>query len=306
MNQFLGTHEWTEFDPKTLSEEGKSDKEIREKLEEKKAIQDSCSTAIKCFIKRHLVNKQDLIILHEVPDVIAMEMKGDGINKWLNVDEKAIIKYECLLPYSTAISPNFHTLAIFMKGKYEYNETYTNYVPTKFAYKGSGFRNRIIALNPKNKKSPIICGVHVCSDKNESPVYFESLIGLHNKFTENKATKIYYIGDFNAFIPNIINKRKMHDFMALGLEDYWLASGKSNNSPTHLEGARLDYVLTYNKSQFKNLGAYRNYFNTYEMIVDPENIVEMSKKSEPLLSDHSAIIIGTPTELKPFRKGDKK
>ncbi|MBQ8966906.1 endonuclease/exonuclease/phosphatase family protein [Ruminococcus sp.] len=288
VNQFLRTRNWTEFDEEALKKSGKSDEEIQEIRREKENIQNECSKEIKCLIKkRYAAKEQDLIFLHEVPNDLAWKIQ-ENVNRWLDLNDN---KYECLLPYKTAPKTHFQTLAIFMEGKYEYNETYTNNVEIKFAFNGTGFRNRILALNPKNKKSEIICGVHVPPDEKECPVYYESLIGLHNKFKEAKAKTIYYIGDFNAFLPNKINKRKMHDLMALGLEDYWLATGNSNNSPTHLFGERIDYVLAYRNSRFKNLEDYQKYFNKYEMTVDPKDIADKGNRKESLLSDHSAIIL---------------
>jgi endonuclease/exonuclease/phosphatase family metal-dependent hydrolase len=121
---------------------------------------------------------------------------------------------------------------------------------------------------------------------------WDSLISLYKNFP--KELPVICVGDFNTYTAGRINKRRMYEFMSYGLVDFWLEKGKSHNTDTFNAGTRIDYALVTDKD-------YSALAKKYDMEVD-----DSTRTGVEPLSDHSAIIIGTPTELKPFRKGDKK
>jgi hypothetical protein len=141
-----------------------------------------------------------------------------------------------------------------------------------------------------------IVALHAPLEELDCVPFWDSLIRFHRYLHSD--IPIYYIGDMNAFLPNKLQKRKMHEFMAEGVEDYWLGTGKSNNSPTHIKGQRLDYVLVSNV-RLEKLYQYKDFFNKSEMIYEPKDISDKTQKDG--LSDHSAIMLGTPSELEPFK-----
>ena len=226
-------------------------------------------------ISRCLKRLDDVVILHEVP-----ALDDTVINKLKDFCKD---KYQLLRPLAGNNARNFETVVICkLSAKmpvYELDETYRQSVYSVF----ENYLNRIIVVHSQ-KKDKLIVGIHIPMNCAE---YWDSLIKLHSLLPKDRP--IIYIGDINTFKPNTINKRKMYEFMSKGLVDFWLEKGKTHTEQTFKDGSRLDYVFITGKHCNKYRFEVHNYDN---------------KEVMGELSDHSALMLGLPKELEPFKKGD--
>lgn len=193
------------------------------------------------FIKNHILTKDDLLILHEVP-----------FNK---EDSERIVYKELeqfcadnefeILPTPNEKQCHFKTVAIFKKGAYKTEATYGSMKFTDYA-------NRIIAVEKVGTEfDEIIIGLHIpvaCD------ILWNNVISLHKKLPKNK--RIIYAGDFNTYISGTDNKNAFYKLLSEGLVDVWLEKGNPHTKETYIkktsdEKARLDYILMTGKDFYE-------------------------------------------------------
>lgn len=220
----------------------------------------------KC-IMRYLSEKEDLLILHEVPDKrrnhILKELKS-----FCTVHELEIIE-----PIGTA--GYFKTIAICRKDTYRrcsYYDADLFVTPDGDAI----YSNRIVAVEHVSSPDEIIIGLHIPVDAKE---LWKCLRKAHRKLLKGRNEKtIIYAGDLNTFVPGTVNKRMLYRFMAEGLVDVWLEKGKPHTRPTYMHNGtpeRLDYILMTGKD-----------FSSDKIDIEIED-----KVREDGYSDHSAITL---------------
>lgn len=112
----------------------------------------------------------------------------------------------------------------------------------------------------------IIYGTHIppCYDDN----FWNELFGFYNKYEDKK---IALIGDFNTV--NIKNRKRCLKLVCNGAIDAWIQKGNSNETPTIIDGGRLDCV-----------------FMTTSMYGDLNNI-QINPSPINNMTDHAALIV---------------
>lgn len=228
-------------------------------------------------IKNQLEPNDNLLILHEVPKADFNDLKNDSNYKdYLDIESPENKKNG---------RPDAVTIAVFYKGKYEVDETYKQCLLDIF----ESYNNRVIAVHKVGKYSETFVGVHcpengIASGGTTVINFWDGLEKFHMSMKKwDKA--LIYLGDFNTYNPNTLNKRRMYRFMSYGLVDFWLEKGESHNKATYNANTRIDYALVTDKD-------YSALAKKYDMEVNPDNIMEMIG---PQLSDHSAIILKEKT-----------
>lgn len=266
VNQFLKKGDWKKF-------QGKH----KEKIKIWQDIEDYYYT----YIREHLVDPEDLIVLHEVP-----YKKEEGYSSYsgeIKVTRSKSISdiyialekfcqnngFEILKPSED--DAFFITVAIFKKGAYR---KFSNIIEKTF----TEYANRIIVLERTAEHSnEIIIGLHIPA---KCEVFWNNLIAFHEKLPEDK--RIIYIGDLNTYDPDTINKKKFYEFLSKGLVDVWIENGNSHTKETFEGNTRIDYVLMTGKDFCKG---------KYKITID-----DTIRKQE--YSDHSAIIMQVSGEKK--------
>ena len=219
VNQFLKNYNWKNY-------QGKN----QEKMKIWQEIEDFYYN----YIKKHLIEPEDLIILQEVP--------------YNNSDIYTALEEFCENNGLEIIEPSkkgiIITIAICKKGEYR---KLTSIVDNTF----KDYLSRIIALE---RKDEIIIGVHI---PRYCPEFWDQLIELHEKLPKDKI--LIYIGDCNTYSPNTVNKNKLYEFLSKGLVDVWLESGNPHTKETFAGKTRVDCVFMTGKD-------FRT--DKYKMIID--------------------------------------
>ncbi len=259
VNQFLAKRNW---------------KELQGKFDEKNKIWEKIKDFYYSYITKHLLQPEDVVVLHEVPYIKETKYSYCGEINFKRSDSISEIytaleafchdnDFEILKPSTD--NTFFTTVAIFKKGAYKKS---SNDIIKKIFIQ---YAHRIIALERTvHNSKDIIIGLHIPIDGED---FWNYLRTVHKKLDKNK--RIIYVGDLNTYEPNTINKNHFYKFLSEGLIDVWLENGNPHTKETFDGKTRIDYVLMTGKD-FCN--------SKYEITID-DTIREQG------YSDHSSIIM---------------
>lgn len=262
VNQFLGKRTW---------------KELSGNCYTKEEIWKENIPIITKYIKKYLLNDDDLLLLHEVPYVSEEEYLFKGEIKYKRSNKITLayknliqninsVEYEVIEPV-TEETAYFRSIAICKKGAYCL--TLTDEINSIF----KKYQNRIVCIeSTNNKKEAIVIGVHIPKDK-DFWCYIENMI---DKIPNKKM--VICGGDFNTYYPDTERKKNFFKLLNKGFVDVWIEKGNLNETPTFEADTRIDYFLISS-----------NNFNQadWEMSIDDD----VRKKFS--YSDHSAIMLST-------------
>lgn len=214
---------------------------------------------------------------------------------------------ELILPQNEQkYSADFYTAAVCKKGAYTLDESFA-------AVAFEEYRNRVIVLHKTAVRDMYIIGVHIPLNGNSgfsATNYWDSLIELRRIMPKDKP--VICMGDLNTCEPGHYSKSRLYEFMSKGFVDFWTEKGYGHNAEAFPEAAtyvqvdkktgkktneRLDYVLVTGKDFAKLNIRYDIYTDSSVLFIDPVT----HKERQDGLSDHSAIMLGTPSELEPFK-----